>query len=75
MKIYKDIDNDSGVSGYNYGSDYIEVEFKGGSIYLYNYSNPGEQHVEEMKRLADRGDGLNSYIMKYVKNNYYSKIR
>ncbi len=75
MNIYKDIDNDSGVSSYNYGSDYIEVEFKDSSVYLYNYSKPGKQHIEEMKRLANQGDGLNFYITKYVKKNYYSKVR
>lgn len=69
-----DINGDSGVAAYESGADYIKVQFKGNTtIYLYNYSAPGAAHVEEMKRLAATGDGLNSYISKYVKSNYADK--
>lgn len=31
--------------------------------------------VEEMKKMARAGRGLNSYIFKYVKKNYAAKLR
>lgn len=70
MKIYKDIDGDSGVVAYEYGNDYIRVQFKTGSPYTYNYDSAGRHHIEKMKELADAGDGLNAYINYNVKYNY-----
>jgi len=63
MPIYKDIDGDSGVNSYEYGDDCITVWFNGTSrSYTYSYASAGSHHIEEMKRLADIGDGLNAYI-------------
>lgn len=65
MIPYKDLDGDSGVAAYEYGEDYIKVQFKGGATYTYTHNSAGSTHVENMKQLADKGDGLNSYIQKY----------
>lgn len=75
MKRYGDIDGDSGVLAYDYGDDWIKVQFKGGSIYEYQASKIGQAHITAMKALADGGDGLNSYIMRdsTVKNGWSSK--
>jgi hypothetical protein len=70
MQKYKDIDGDSGVKAYEYGSDYIVVQFKSGSSYRYTYRSAGSQNVEYMKKLADSGDGLNAFINKNVRNDY-----
>ncbi len=70
LKPYKNIDRDSNVDSYEYGSDYIKVKFFDGSIYTYSYNKAGVKNVEEMKRLADSGDGLNSYIMLYCRKLY-----
>lgn len=72
---YKDLDGDSGVRRYEYGSDWIEVEFARGSIriYRYTYLSAGPAHIEEMKRLADLGEGLNAYIQRNVAHQYASK--
>lgn len=71
MPIYKDINNDSGVHSYETGFDYIVVRFKRTSqTYTYSYASAGQHHVEEMKRLADLGNGLNSYINYNVKYKY-----
>lgn len=75
MPVYKNIDGDSGIVSYEYSADWIEVEFRSGSfrLYLYTYASAGSANIEEMKRLADLGDGLNSFIMKYVRTAYASK--
>jgi hypothetical protein len=69
MKVYADIDNDSGVAQYEYGDGYIDVLFKGNNkVYRYTYQSAGASHVEAMKRLADAGEGLNSYIQRNVRD-------
>lgn len=62
MKAYRDIGGDSGVSSYDYGDDWISVQFKHGGVYTYRSSRIGQSHIVTMKRLADAGDGLNAYI-------------
>ncbi|HSH85710.1 MAG TPA: hypothetical protein VK958_00515 [Methylophilus sp.] len=64
MKVYKDINNDSGVIAYDYTDTSIQVQFESGEVYEYPASIIGLQHLSNMKRLADSGDGLNAYIMK-----------
>lgn len=71
MEIYKDLNNDSGVRGYEIYPTYITIWFDGTSkAYNYSYRKAGEVHVEKMKLLAKGGDGLNLYIMKNVKKLY-----
>ena len=71
METYINLGGNSGVKSYEIGADYIDVLFYGNSrIYRYSYKRAGEKHVEQMKLLAIRGSGLNSYIMKYVKFLY-----
>lgn len=69
MERYSDRGGGSGVSTYEIGSHYVKVVFKGDSkVYKYSYGTAGQKHVENMKNLAVGGSGLNSYIMKNVKN-------
>lgn len=60
----------SGVGAYEYGEDWIVIEFKTGKRYKYTYQSAGSQHIENMKRLADDHSGLNRYVLKNVRNNY-----
>lgn len=73
MEMYRDVDGDSGVARFENGSDYIRVGFKDNSIYLYTYISAGSGHIEEMKRLAMSGNGLNAYINRYTKKLYAKK--
>lgn len=71
MERYLDLDGDSGVVAYEIGETYIKVKFNGtNKIYIYSYRSAGANRVEDMKRLARSGDGLNSYIMRYAKKLY-----
>lgn len=74
MERYKDIKGDSGVQSYEIGSDYIIVQFIHDGSYLYNYKIPGSSHVERMKKLAVKGQGLSTYISKNIKKKYAEKI-
>jgi hypothetical protein len=75
MKTYTDTNGDSGISAYDYGEDWIRIQFKFGGTYEYRSSGIGLAHLATLKRLADSGDGLNTYINKNpdVKKGYSSK--
>lgn len=71
MEIYKDLDGNSGVYGYEINDTSITVWFKRISkSYTYSYQSAGQQHVEQMKKLAQIGNGLNAFINSHVKYNY-----
>ena len=70
MKNYANVSNSSGVVAYEYGRDWISVLFRGRVIYTYSYRSAGKQHVDSMKKLADSGKGLSTYISQHVKDLY-----
>lgn len=69
MERYRNSGGDSGISAFETGSNYILVKFSGTArTYRYSYQKAGQNHVENMKQLAQSGSGLNSYINRFVKN-------
>ncbi len=70
MKKYLDLNKDSGIESYEISSDRISVKFKGSSVYVYSYQSAGSDNIEKMKKLAQLGDGLNSFINLHVKYKY-----
>lgn len=71
MIAYKNRRGDSGIAAYNIGLDFIDVQFFNTTkIYQYSYRSAGSQNIEQMKKLATDGCGLNSFIMKNVKDRY-----
>lgn len=73
MERYKNVNGNSNVSAFSFGPDYIDVQFKGGAIYRYSYRSAGSIKVEQMKKLAIQGYGLNSYIMRNARKEYEKK--
>lgn len=78
MVTYKNLSGLSNVSKYELDQNFIIVEFKtigtdGCNTYKYSYISTGQINIEEMKKLALQGIGLNSFINKYVKKKYESK--
>ena len=70
MERYRNLGGNSGVSAYEIGDDLITVHFSTGKPYLYSYRSAGRANIENMKVLARKGEGLNSYIKKNVNNKY-----
>lgn len=72
MKSYRHRHADTGVVAYHYGDDWIELRFKGGERYRYTAESVGRKHLVAMKRLADSGEGLTTYVNTHpeVKNGY-----
>lgn len=75
MERYRDIDGDSGVLAYEPAPDFIRVQFKDNSVYLYTYASARSHNIERMKSLAAAGDGLNAFINTNVKRAYARKER
>lgn len=74
MDNYANLDGNSQIEAYELTDEGIIVRFKGNSVYVYDYSQPGREHVEEMKRLAIAGKGLSAYISKHIRKNYAAKL-
>lgn len=75
MERYSNHGGDSNVHSYEIGHDSIAVMFNGGATYLYTVASTGTSDIEEMKRLAEHGEGLNSYIGRIVKKRFARKLR
>lgn len=70
MTKYSNKGRDSGILAYEISLSEISVKFSDGSVYRYSYDSAGRDNVEQMKKLAQQGEGLNSFINKYVKFKY-----
>jgi hypothetical protein len=74
MKTYKNLSGDSNVATYVYDDESILVTFINGSSYLYNNAATGAAKIQQMKQLADHGDGLGTFIKKHVRKAYSKKL-
>jgi len=71
MELYKNLGRDSGVHSYEIGDGFIKVKFKTApKVYVYNHVKPGHPHVENMKKLAVAGHGLQTYINQHRPAGY-----
>ncbi len=73
MTEYKNLSEESGVTHYEILTDGIRVQWIGGDVYYYSVSSTGSNHIAEMKRLAQKGRGLATYISQHVRSNYEYK--
>lgn len=69
---YKNLSNSSNVDWFEIGEEFLRVKFFNTSkIYQYSYrGKAGKKDVDIIKSLAVNGMGLNSYILKYLKEKY-----
>lgn len=75
MNRYKNLSGNSSISLYEIEDDRITVQYNDGTNYLFTNSKTGAQNIDQMKRLAELGRGLNTYIHKHVKKLYERKWR
>lgn len=73
MTEYKNLSEESGITHYEILRDGIRVKWVGGDVYYYSVSSTGSNHIDEMKRLAEKGSGLATYISQHVRSNYEYK--
>jgi len=70
---YGNLSGDSGVTQYALGSGFIAVQFRAPTVYIYDWSQPGRNHVEQMTAHAIAGRGLGTYITQHVRKAYARK--
>lgn len=75
MKQYADKGGDSGIAGYEIEDDTITVHFTDKNVYLYSCASAGRSNIEQMKSLAQQGQGLNAYINQHVRKRYARKFK
>ena len=73
MKPYKNLSNESGIARYEILANGIRVQWDSGAVYFYSEESTGIEHIAEMKRLAEKGRGLATYINQHVRENYEYK--
>ncbi len=70
MERYRNISGDSGVEFYEILDHAIKIRFRSGPAYVYDDVRPGYVHVRHMQDLARAGQGLSTYISRYVRSSY-----
>jgi hypothetical protein len=71
---YGNLGGASGVRYFAIGPSFIRIWFKDDDGYEYDHRKPGVKHVAAMKRLAEEGRGLATYINQHVRENYVRKL-
>jgi len=71
-KRYRNRGGESGITRYAIGNDFIAVQFRDDTVYVYDYERPGRDHVEQMKARARAGHGLGTYITEHVRHAFAS---
>ena len=66
MERYRNLSGDSGVVAYEIGDNFVAVRFRPGVTYWYTAASVGAKHVAILKRLAQRGQGLSTYISQHA---------
>ena len=73
MPRYLNKHGDSPIIAYESGPTWILVRYQDGRVYRYTNASTGTTHVRAMKRLAEAGEGLSTYISQQVRERYQEK--
>ena len=75
MKSYENVGGNSTIIAFEIGDDSIKVKFMDGTVYLFTYRSAGSANVEQMKKYANFGHGLNGFITRFVGKDAGEKLR
>lgn len=70
---YANVGGTSGVATYDHGDDWMVVNFTTGSRYIYTLKSTSPESLGYLKKYAIAGKGLNSYIMRQLREDYAGK--
>lgn len=65
---------DSGISAYRIGRDHIDVAFRKGGLYRCSVLSAGGADLDEMARLARKGDGPETFISRVTHHLYEQRL-
>jgi hypothetical protein len=74
MKPYKNFGGRGDIETYDSAPDSVTIAFSNGWKYRYTSASAGSDIIEQMKALADAGQGLGTFINR-VKPTYDAKWR
>ncbi len=74
MKTYENVSGESYITAYENGEDSITIKYMDGSVYLFTYQGAGSANVEQMKKYALFGHGLNGFISRFVGKDRGKKL-
>lgn len=74
MKRYRNLSGESGVVAYESHAHSIVVKFQDGASYEYTEQSTGADAIRLMKELASRGQGLSTFISRFVRDRYAGKL-
>ena len=72
---YRKVGGDTGVLRYALEDSAIHVQFRDGTVYVYDDAATGRAHVQAMQQRAVAGAGLSTYISQQVHDRYSRKYR
>lgn len=75
MKLYENRSRTSPVVAYEFGDDSITIKYIDGSVYLYTYASAGNANVEQLKKYALVGHGLNGFLTRFISKGAGIKIQ
>ena len=75
MQPYRRLNQESGVTAFDTGPNWIRVEFVDAGTYTYIYASAGPILVEHMKLLAEAGQGLSAFISRHVRHRYAARSK
>jgi hypothetical protein len=74
MRPYRNLSGTSGVVAFEFGDHHIDIQFRDGYCYRYDYAKPGRKEVETMKSLARTGKGLATFINQNVRERFAKRL-
>jgi len=75
FRRYKNLGGKSTVARYELAKDAVTIEFKDHSVYRYTNQSADPANIGEMKKLAEAGKGLGTFIEAKLKDRFLRKIR
>jgi len=75
MEKYNNLSGESNITSYSIDENSITILFNNGWFYLYSTMKVGLANMDQMKTLAIKGFGLNSFINKNVRELFDKKWR
>jgi hypothetical protein len=73
MERYMNLGGTSKIDSFEIAADSVTVRFGGGLTYRYSVRSAGASNIDEMKRLARAGRGLNTFINQVVRHDFEAK--
>ena len=70
MTTYGNQNGNSGITAYSISDDSIDIQFRNGGIYRYYKDRIGTLNFLNMVAAALLGEGLNSFINKFVRGKH-----